>query len=604
MGHDASVALIKDGKVLSAVSEERFVREKMYYGFPFLALNDTLNRYGVSPDEVNVVALDTNELASVIGPEEMRRRFQRGSAREVSTVVNKARRVLSYFMGNRAVAKQEERENEARQILLSRLHEYGFPPERVRIYDHHLAHAASAYYPSPFSEALFVTSDGRGDGLSATIGFASGKSIHTKSRISDIDSLGQFYAAITFYLGFRPNRHEGKVTGLAAHGDPNRFGPKFMENIVWNSDGTYNFRVPREYRLESLAELDDFLNRMPLTLKDRVVIHSQNDLNTLMYTSNWYSLLAYLQSIASPDERADLAAGVQYLVEQVTVEFVRRHLPASPTPVVLAGGVFSNVRVNQRIREMSGVSNVFVQPAMGDDGLSLGAAILGHIEAEDLNDGQLRSNNTYLGPDFSEKEILEACQREGVKAIKMPDIEAKIGQWIHEGRVVGHFHGRLEFGPRALGHRSILVRPIDKSVNQTLNHRFRRTEFMPFAPSILSEFAHDYLLDYQPDHVASEYMTITYDIPQDKHKEIEAVVHVDGTARPQVVFSEKEPKYHRIISEYHSRSGIPVIINTSFNMHEEPIVCTPDDAIRSLKVDCVDVLVMEDYAIYANDHGM
>lgn len=610
MGHDASVTLIKDRKIVSAVSEERFVREKMYYGFPFLALEDVLNRYGISPDEVEIVALDTNELARIIGPEEMQRRFQKGTAKDVTAVVNKAKRFLSYFVGNRPMEQQIEREKESKRVLFRKLEEYGFPASRIRTYDHHKCHAASAFWPSPFEKAMFATSDGRGDGLSASLGFASGNSIETTRRIADIDSIGQFYAAMTFYLGFRPNRHEGKVTGLAAHGDPMRFGPQFLSNVNWNKDGTYSFRVPQRFRLDTPADLDEFLEKMPLSLKDRVVIHTQNDLNTLMYTSNWYSLLAYLQTIASPDEREDLAAGVQFLVESVCVEFVKRNLPEEPLPIVLAGGVFSNVRVNQRIREISGITNVYVQPAMGDDGLSLGAALLALAEndpnaASFLSESQrsVTVGHTYLGPEFSADEILRACQEEGVVPTRIPEIEKQIARWIHEGVVVGHFDGRMEFGPRALGHRSILVRPTDKSVNQSLNKRFRRTEFMPFAPSAISEYARDYFIDYRDDHVASEYMTITYNIPTSKQNEIQAVVHVDGTARPQIVFKEKEPRYHRIISEYQKLSGIPVIINTSFNMHEEPIVCSPQDAIRSMKANCVDVLVMNDYVVRLGEHA-
>lgn len=607
MGHDASVTLLRDGIPLMSIAEERLVREKMYYGFPFLALEAVLKEFNLTPDQIDILALDTNELPREIGPEEMARRFQKGTAREVSAVVNKAQQVFNFLVGKRAIEQQDTREVEAKRILYQGLQDYGFKQDRIRMYDHHESHAATAFWMSPFESAMVVTSDGRGDGASATLGFASGSKLERKHTISDLDSVGQFYAAITFYLGFRPNRHEGKITGLAAHGDTQRFGPTFLKNVTWNADGSYTFRVPEEFRLTSQDALDEFIKRVPLSLKDRVVLHGQNDLNTLLYTSNWYSLLAYLQSVAEPDQREDLAAGAQYLAEQVSVEFVKRNLPANPTPIVLAGGVFSNVRVNQKIREIPGITNVYVQPAMGDDGLSLGAALLAFAECDPQAQTVLNANprpcavlHSYLGPEFSEQDILDAIEAEGLKAERIENIEQQIGAWIYDGLAVGFFHGRMEFGPRALGHRSILVRPIDRSVNQELNKRFKRTEFMPFAPSMMAEHAGEYLIDYKDDHIAAEFMTITYQIPEQHQDKIQAVVHVDGTARPQVVHKAKEPMYHRIIEEYYKLSGIPVIINTSFNMHEEPIVCSPRDAIRSLKINAVDVLVMENYVIWQN----
>jgi carbamoyltransferase len=276
-------------------------------------------------------------------------------------------------------------------------------------------------------------------------------------------------------------------------------------------------------------------------------------------------------------------------------------------PVVLAGGVFANVRVNQKIRELPGVTDVYIQPAMGDQGLSLGAALLAfaetHKDAETLLSEDIRPcrmDNVYLGPEYSSWEILSACESANADVQQVPNIEKRIAEWIHQGFVVGYYRGRMEFGPRALGHRSILARPTDRSINDALNKRLRRTEFMPFAPSILAEHAGEYFEDYQPGQAASEYMTITYNVRKEYRQQIQAVVHVDETARPQVVHHEKEPFYYRVISEYYNLSGIPAIINTSFNVHEEPIVCTPYDALRSFLENCVDILVMGNFVV-AND---
>lgn len=603
MGHDASIALLEDGKPVFCLSEERLAREKMYYGFPSRALDYVINNLNIDPANIMMLALDTDELPRLLGPDEMSRRFKTGLSRDIADKAIKSKKVLSYFFGLSEIKSMLERELEARDILIKELSRLGFRPERIKTYDHHLSHAASAFWPSPFKQALFATCDGRGDELSGLLGMADGKRLEVRHRIGELDSVGQYYAAVTFYLGFKPNRHEGKITGLAAHGDPNCLGPRFLENVHWKPDGRYQIRIPDRYRLESFEDLDGYIKRASLSIKDRIVLHSESNLNTLMYSTNWYSLIAYLEDICRGESREDIAAGIQYFAEQVCIEFIKRNLPPTPVPVVLAGGVYSNVRINQKIREIPGVSNVFIQPAMGDDGLSLGAALLAYSEndpaagaALDAEKRITQIDDVYLGPDYS-KDILTACDVEKVSPIKYADVEKKIAEWIYRGKIVAYYRGRLEFGPRALGHRSILASAADKQINDDLNKRLHRTEFMPFAPSMLAEHAHDYLLDYKPDHVASQYMTITYNIPEHLKERIPAVVHVDGTARPQVVHAEKEPHYHRIINEYYKLCGVPLIINTSYNIHEEPIVCTPQDAIRTYKANSVDILVMEDYVL-------
>jgi carbamoyltransferase len=606
MGHDASISILENGKPIFCLSEERLVREKMYYGFPSRSLDYALTSLNIEPENVSLLSLDTEELCELIGPEEMSRRFKTGISRNIATQAIKSKKVLSYFFGVKQAKTRVERKAEAQNILLKELSSYGFKLESIKVYDHHLSHAASAFWPSPFKQALFATCDGRGDKLSGLLGVATGSQLNVKHQINEISSVGQFYAAVTFCLGFKPNRHEGKITGLAAHGDVNCLGPRFMENIYWNPNGSYEIRLPEKYRLTSENDLNQYLKKAPLSFKDRIVLHSETGLNTLMYSTNWYSLLSYLEDICRGESRENVAAGVQYFAEEVCTQFISRNLPEHPIPVVLAGGVYSNVRINQKVREISGVSNVYIQPAMGDDGLSLGAALLGYAETDldakhalQLSERPTQVNNIYLGPDYS-NEIERSCEIEKVNPMHILNIEKKIAEWIHAGKIVAYYRGKMEFGPRALGHRSILASATDKNINTDLNHRLHRTEFMPFAPSILAEHAHEYLLDYKPEHVASEYMTITYNIASKFKDQIPAVVHVDGTARPQVVHSQNEPHYHRIIHEYYKLSGIPLIINTSYNIHEEPIVCTPQDAIRTYKAGSVDILVMENFAVGAD----
>jgi len=414
---------------------------------------------------------------------------------------------------------------------------------------------------------------------------------------------GDFYAAVTCFLGFRPNRHEGKITGLAAHGDSELLGPKFLQNLLWQADGTYRFRLPARYRINSPFELPDFVRGMNLSLKDRIALHNQGDWNCLLYSAAWYGWLAYLNEVALTSRPEDVAAGAQFVAEQVALEFVRRNLPAPNTPVALAGGLFANVRVNQKIREAPGVSNLYVQPAMGDDGLSLGAALLScaraAAQAPDSGTFPRRAaiGHTFLGPEYSAADLAQACQGMAARVLSVSERARCIAAWLHHGLIVGLFDGRVEYGPRALGHRSILARATDATVNEELNARLGRTEFMPFAPSLLAERAAEYLEGYRPADSVAEYMTCTYSVRPSKQRLIPAVVHVDGTARPQVVHRERKPRFHRILEEYERLSGIPLVINTSFNLHEEPIVCTPQDAIRAWKKGAVDVLVLEDRVI-------
>ena len=605
LGHDASVALLRDGVPLFCISEERLAREKGYCGFPLRALNAALKTFGVDPGELEQVAMDTPSLPQVLGPGEMAYRLRTGAARHATGRVQAAGAFLSYFLGKPGVATQEANEAAARRLMDVRLREVGLPLDRVRYYDHHHCHAVGAFDTSPFERALFVTSDARGDGNSATIGTASDAGLRRRAAVSELDSIGQFYGAVTAFLGFRPNRHEGKITGLAAFGDPAVLGPEFLRNLTWNADGTYSFRLPARYRVSSPQGVRDFLRSLRAPLKDRMMLHAQQHVSALLYKGNWLGMLAYLRDVAADAKPADVAAAVQLLAEEAMRGLVRNHLPAGgPVPVVASGGVFANVKINQVVAELPGVERLYVQPAMGDEGLSVGAALAAHREltghaaphAHPAKQGSV--GHTYLGSDYSEKEVLAACEAEGVTARRMDALPGHIARWIDQGLFVGLFRGRMEFGPRALGHRSILARATDPEVSGELNRRLNRSDFMPFAPSMLAEHAPTWLDQYDDAHVAGEYMTVAYRVEPSRAGRIAAAVHVDGTARPQIVRAEVEPTFHEILTEYHRISGVPAVVNTSFNMHEEPIVCTPRDAVRTFKAGAVDVLVLDNLVVY------
>ncbi len=431
---------------------------------------------------------------------------------------------------------------------------------------HHYCHASAAFFTSPYERATVLTLDGIGDSsVCGSINIGEGQDIRRLHEFNGYYSPGLLYSYVTKAFGFRPARHEGKITGLAAYGDPDACYSEFKTLLHYDSSRHEFFSndIPRLFGpgsedLWAIPLVDDLLGRF---------------------------------------EQKDIAAALQRLLEDEVLKMVSDALQLTGIPdVALAGGVFSNVKLNQRIREHPGVRSVYVHPGMGDDGLMVGAAYLGLRKlAEERRQPFEREflRTVYLGPRFTTAEIQAAAQHHGVSTVISDRIEEDVADYLAAGKIVGRFAGRMEYGPRALGNRSILADPRDRRINNWLNERLERTEFMPFAPSILEEDSARYFKGWDKSQVAARFMTMTYDVFPEVKDTCGAVVHVDGTARPQVVREDDNPEYHRVLSAYKRRTGLPLLVNTSFNIHEEPIVCSPDDAIRSYLSGCVDVLALE-----------
>ena len=298
--------------------------------------------------------------------------------------------------------------------------------------------------------------------------------------------------------------------------------------------------------------------------------------------------LYFARMLATQFPKIDVAAGYQHVLERVATAYVVHYLAQTGIRnVVLSGGVVANVKLNQRIRELPNVDGLFIHPNMGDGGCGTGAALLEFAGCDRLSQ---RLDDVYWGPEFSADEIAEALQTSQLQFTRHDPIEPILARLIADGKVVARFNGRMEYGPRALGNRSILYHAKEPEVNQWLNQRLGRTEFMPFAPATLYEKRGECYRNIDGADYAAQFMTVTFDCTDKMKCDSPAAVHVDGTARPQLVTQESNPSFHRIISEYYRLSGIPSVINTSFNMHEEPIVCTPDDAIRAFlqgNLDCL-----------------
>ena len=535
--HDTSVALVAPtGKVLLAAALERFSRIKQDGRPP-----DTLLA-GLRWDDVDAVAVSTDKEAwAPDHPESLVHPHSLPTPR----------------MG---VAGH----GQAFYAFLDTL------PVRKQFVCHQLSHAASAFWLSGLDEAICLTYDG---GMWNSPWFGG---LYRASRTDGIVPLDRFagshyakitslYSIVTAILGFSPNKHEGKITGLAAYGQPTERCRRLLDQL-FGAD---------YFDMEAMVDWAGVYGT------DAPAVLAVN-------TSTRDRLAARFKNI----NRAEIAATLQHMTEDHVLEILSRARQRgwASENICLAGGLFANVALNRRIAN-SGYRHVFVAPPMTDDGTAVGAALAVASSHAAFSPGALSS--VFWGPDFSSEEVERALNEHGLTYQRRSDGAAFIADRLSRGDVVAVFEGRMEFGPRALGHRSILSQATDPDVNTTLNARLRRTEFMPFAPVTRAE---DAGTSYQGlsglEHTA-EFMTVTCACTEMTTREAPAVVHVDGTARPQLVRRERHPLLHGILTAYRERTGISSLINTSFNVHEEPIVCSPEDAIRGFLEAGLDLLYLE-----------
>jgi len=588
-GHDSNAGIIEDGEVLYAISEERLNRKKFHRGFPFLSISSALNYCRLQPDDIDILAVvNLNAQEETLGGnlKNFYTRINRPvpwPAHILSAPISAADNILGLTL-RRSIAKKKVRDT---------LRRLGFNPEKVRFVDHHLAHAAGAFFLSGFEEALVFTSDGKGDHISHGT-YLAGPNVFKKLHESRaFDSVGFFYTCITAYLGFKKLRHEGKITGLAAYGTFDKV--KHIKSPIGpNNELTEirNFLISEKEAKNIYRVYVKMLKENPKLLYQWITSYS-----AVMAEYSQYCFEKYFKTSFDGMSREHVAAFAQKHLENTVTTLVDVQVSQYGTSnVCLSGGTFGNVRLNQKISQLKGVKSVYIQPAMADTGLGVGGALWEYWRLQSKWNHRFLSK-VFLGPEFSDQQIVDILKRYDLNFERIEDIEKHIALLLWEGKIIGRYTGRMEWGPRALGNRSILVTATDDSINQTLNKRLKRTEFMPFAPIILEEYASQYFKGYNSQQPAPRFMTITYDVFESKKSQIPAVVHVDGTARPQVVRMSDNPSLYKVLTEYHRLSNIPVLINTSFNMHEEPIVCTPDDAVRSFLQGAVDLLAIENYLV-------
>jgi carbamoyltransferase len=549
--HDTAAALVQDGEPVAFIEEERFNRDKHTKAFPDAAIEFCLRTGGITIDDVDLVAF-----AHRAGVD-----FARGAVDALKRGPLGAKRLAAQIYVDASLVRKER----------AFTRRWGYRGRTANV-GHHEAHAASAYFASPFDEAAVLTLDRGGDFLSTTLGRGQGKDLSTLHEVGNPHSLGEIYTAITWWLGFHPNADEGKVMGLAPYGT-NRYVPVFRGFVRLTPDGLFSVNLAWfRYQVEgSVPWSKKFVERFG---PPRV---PESDLTRHF---------------------GDVAFGVQALTEETGLHLARAlHGLTGSKNLCLAGGVAFNSVMNARLLAETPFEHIFIQPAAGDAGNALGAAL--HVWHREMGKPRRwRMAHAFFGPEFSDAEIKGALGDQRVPFREVADPAAEAAELLSRSKIVGWFQGRAEVGPRALGARSILADPRRAEMKDIVNEQVKHREgFRPFAPSVLDERGPDYFEGYYPN----PFMLLVLPIRPDKRDVIPAVTHVDGTGRLQTVQRDSNPLYYRLIEEFDRRSGVPVVLNTSYNLRGEPIVHTPGEAITDFLTTGMDALLVGSFLLEKSD---
>ena len=587
--HDSAAAVIENGNILAAAQEERFTRKKHDPDFPTNAVRYCLDYTGFSIDELDAIVFYDKPLLKF---ERLLETYYGFSPKGLQSFIMAIPVWLREKMFLKRVIFEE----------LAKVQDYSKKNVKLLFPEHHLSHAASAFYPSSFEEAAILTLDGVGEWATASICHATGKDIKILKELHFPHSLGLLYSAFTYFLGFRVNSGEYKLMGLAPYGNPESPDIEKYKNIVrtelvdikpdgsiWLNQDYFNYAAGlRMVKDDKWAKLFGFPTRKP---EHKLEQH-----------------------------HCDLALTIQEITEEVVFLMAEeaKRLTGSEN-LCMAGGVALNCVANGKLLRSGTFKNVFIQPAAGDAGGALGAALAANYlyfkQERHLNGAMDAMEGSYLGPEFSNLDIEHMAKKYKAKCVKYDDFDElaeKVAALIDDGNAIGWMQGRMEFGPRALGGRSILGDARNKEMQKKLNLKIKyRESFRPFAPSVLAEDSEDYF-NIGTD---SPYMLLVAPI-QDSRKaqlpdnyfelplmdrlyinrsDMPAITHIDFSARVQSVHKETNPRYWTLINKFKERTGYGVVVNTSFNVRGEPIVCTPDDAYRCFMRTEMDYLVVGDY---------
>lgn len=579
--HDAAAALLRDGELIAAAEEERFTRKKHDYEFPQHAIDFCLKQGGITEADLDYVVFFEKPFL----------KFERLLLSTMQTFP-KSRRLFQEAMitwlGDKLWIKH---------LIQKR---FGVPSSKILFSEHHLSHAASAFFCSPFDEAAILTVDGVGEWTTASMGIGKGTDIRLLKEIRFPHSLGLLYSAFTAFLGFEVNEGEYKVMGMAPFGSP-RYVDRVNKLIRVAADGS--FELDMEYFSFHYSSKRTF-NR-----KFEALFGTPRDPKAHFFTptSGYPSYFGekpgnFLELAHQNQYYADVAASIQQVTEEVLLKMANQvYKETGLTRLCLAGGVALNSVANGRILRETPFQELYIQPAAGDGGGALGAALYAYHTVL----GKPRRfvmEHAYWGEEHGPQEIERFLRETGIAYQRFDDEEKLVQEVVDclvSGKVIGWFQGRFEWGPRALGHRSILADPRRPDMKDLVNVKIKfREPFRPFAPSVLANRAEEYFeLPGAVQHYPARFMLYVVNVKKDQQNVMPAITHVDGTGRLQTVREEDNPRYYRLIKTFGEVTGVPVLLNTSFNLKGEPIVNTPREAFNTFSKSGMDVLVLGDYLV-------
>jgi carbamoyltransferase len=555
-GHDSGISILKDNKILFAINEERLSRRKLDISFPEKSIEYSLNYLGLKKEDIGIIAFSTSEFAKTlwrIFPFLKENYYLLRRRKKDYSSLDSFKRGFKY----KATELQLDplSRNISKSVLNKKLKKLGFRNYKLLMYDHHLCHAASATFTSGFKKALVITIDGIGDTLSGTINTFEDDKLERIKTILGKNSFGIFFEHVTNLLNMRELEDEGKVMALANYA----LKIKDEENPLLDFFEVDGLDVKAKYStLKTFKELKKILWKYP---------------------SEQFAYMA------------------QRTLEIKITELVKNAIKETGlNKICFAGGTCSNIKVNMLIKNLPEVNDVYVFPHMGDGGLAMGSAMVANYELNGTSDYNFK--DVYFGPQFSSnyiKAVLEKNELKNIKYKYLQEIEKEVARIISEGNIVFWFQGRMEYGPRALGNRSILAPPHSEDIKNELNLvQKKRVWYQPFCPTMLLEDAKEVLEDLKG--TPNEFMTMGYMVKKDKQKLVKGVINIDGSCRPQII-TDYDSRYARLLLEYKKLSGIGILLNTSFNLHGDPLVCSPEDALNTFSRTEAKYLILENYLL-------
>ena len=580
--HDAAAAILCDGELIAAAEEERFSRKKHDFGFPHHSIRFCLEQAGITAKDLDYVVFYEKPFV----------KFDRIAQTSLQTFPR------SWRVFPEAMLQWLNEKLWTRQFIQDTL---GVPPEKVLFSEHHLSHAASAFFCAPYDEAAIITADGVGEWTTTAVGYGRAtwdgrghNEIVLSKEIRFPHSLGLLYSAFTAFLGFEVNEGEYKVMGMAPYGQP-RYLDRVAKILHVERDGSYWLDL--SYLAYHYSDRDSFNPKFTQLFGPARVPESP------FYTRSTGLPTDYSQDVLGRNEYyADVAASIQRATEEALLTIARQLYEETKLPkLCLAGGVAYNSVANARILRETPFREIYVQPAAGDSGGAVGAALYAyHVLLQQPRRFVMR--HAYWGAGFTDEQIHQALVARGVAFRRIDDDRSRlqlVAGALSEGRVVGWFQGRCEWGPRALGNRSILADPRRAAMKQIVNEKIKfREPFRPFAPSVLSRATEEFFDLRDGVHPSpAEFMLYVVPVREAKREVVPAITHADGTGRLHIVRPEVNPMYHALIEQFAELTGVPLVMNTSFNLRGEPVVNSPSDALKTFFQSGLDLLVLDRYVV-------